>query len=224
VDETLRRLLLGRLRAGQLPDLLDLSILQADLGRLVQNSLGVAPPCPVPLPPGPVQRNEWGACIVLEGDTVRFHHLCDGTPTGVVPPPECQADGHQPPTYAGYAHTHPPDDDGVPYPVFSADDFRSTLADTDNLALVCNGIEVFALVRTADQTQPRREADQAELAAWDGVYVAAAGRALSEAQAGTEDVALWDGLWQANREMCRRLGFALYYGDWGRPLALVHRP
>ena len=36
--------------------------------------------------------------------------------------------------------------------------------------------------------------------------------------------ALERALWQANRELCRELGFAFYGGAWGQPLGLVFRP
>jgi hypothetical protein len=214
VDETLRRLLLGQLPGGELPHLLDLSALQPALAQLIQNSLGLAPPCPVPLPPGPGPRNEWGACIVLDGNTVRLEHVCEGDPQGVQPPPQCLPDGHQPLLYVGYAHTHPPDPQGVPYPGFSELDYSATLTDGDNLALACNGIEVFALVRTKDRTQPRRLPDDVEFADWQQLRTGLLATCTSSAAA----------LWEFNRTMCARLGFALYYGRWGQPLACVFRP
>jgi GNAT superfamily N-acetyltransferase len=123
----------------------------------------------------------------------------------------------------------PDDVTGKPYLGFSERDFRGTLADGDHLALVCNGPEVFALVRTQDRTQSRRVAGDSEFKSWEQLYDGLIERARSEMAVDPEarqrgSVLPNRALWQANREMCRRLGFAFYQGLWRQPLVLRYRP
>jgi hypothetical protein len=130
----------------------------------------------------------------------------------------------------GFVHIHLPDEaTGMPYLGFSERDFRGTLVDGDNLALVCNGPEVYALVRTADRTQPRRVPDDQEFRSWEELYDNLIRQARREMAADPEvqrsgSDALNRALWEANREMCQRLGFAFYAGRWGQPLVRVFRP
>ena len=201
----------GRLNSYQLPNEFSVWDLDESYGELCRRSRQ-----------GQV---EWGGCIVLKDDLLCVEHLVMGWTDGV-DPLDSPADHEH---YIGFAHVHLPDDDGIPYFGFSDRDFRGTLADGDNLALVCNGDEVFALVRTSDLTQRRRDANETEFAEWTRVY----GDLIQEAQ---REAALKSGvqirkkfalnsiLLQANREMCRRLGFALYGGVWGKPLNLLYRP
>jgi hypothetical protein len=144
--------------------------------------------------------------------------------------PNCQPDDrdhHS--SFVGFAHVHLPDSEtGQPYLGFSDRDFLGTVADGDNLALVTNGPEVFALVRTADCTLPRQDVDDGEFRAWTQLYDDVIGKArdemASEATAGTcRTEALDRALWQANRELCDRLGFAFYRGLWGEALSLIFR-
>jgi hypothetical protein len=100
---------------------------------------------------------------------------------------------------------------------FSARDYRGTLADGDNLALVTNGEEVFALVRTADCTAPRQRVNHSELASWEMRYDHAVSRGRSTGRLDEE-------LWKVNLEICERLGYAFYRGMWGEPLLRVYRP
>jgi hypothetical protein len=142
--------------------------------------------------------------------------------------PNCSPDDHD--RYVGFAHIHLPDGaTGQPYLGFSECDFRGTLADGDHLALVCNGLEVFALVRTQDRTQPRRVASDSEFKSWEQLYDDLIERARSEMAADPEarqrgSVLLNRALWQANRELCRRLDFTFYQGLWREPLVLRYRP
>src|SRR5581483_7913016 len=118
--------------------------------------------------------------------------------------------GHSPPEYAGFCHTHPADATGRPVFGFSALDYRASLADGDNLALVCNGPHVFALVRT-DMTEPRRVAPAAEIGRWRRIYDDQFRRARErmEADPGAHH-ALDKALLEANRLLCLELRFALY--------------
>lgn len=108
-------------------------------------------------------------------------------------------------------------------------DSRATLADGDHLSLVCDGPEVFALVRTLYRTQPPRVPDDTEFARWNKFYddaMAQARRAMTSDPAvrrrGSD--ALNRALWQANQQMCQLLGFAFYRGLWGQPLVCMFRP
>jgi hypothetical protein len=142
--------------------------------------------------------------------------------------PICRPADH--PSYVGFAHTHLPDSStGEPYLGFSDRDYRATLADGDNLALVTNGPEVFALVRTADCTVPLQEVDDSEFEGWTELYDEVMGKAQQEMRLaatsrtrGTD--ALNRALWQVNRELCQRLGFAFYRGLWGAGLRLLFQP
>ena len=199
------------------PRSIDLWELEDDLGELRRRSLEVPPE----------EQVEWGACIVLQDGRLRLVHQVQGWKDGVAP--KCAPEEHDD-TYVGFAHIHLPDDvTGRPYPGFSERDFRGTLADGDNLALVCNGPEVYALVRAADRTQPRRSPDDQEFRQWERLYddlIAEARREMASYPASQHrgSDALNRALWQANRELCRRLGFTFYRGLWGQPLILVFRP
>ena len=78
MDETLRRLLGGQLRAAELPDPLDLDPLWQELAELCHLSLGATPQgltTPLPFADGQVER---GACILLSGGTARLEHWVKG--------------------------------------------------------------------------------------------------------------------------------------------------
>jgi hypothetical protein len=210
-------------RAFELPAQLDLRPLWDGLADLCQGSLGVPPGGPLPRPWCVGGWVEWGACLVHNGRGTLLDHYAQGWDLGVNPLPACVPDGHPPPDYAGYAHTHLPLANGRTYPGFSALDYRASLADGDHLALVCNGPEVFALARTQDATQPRRVAGEEEFQQWQGTYeeCLAQARAARGSRGGDP---LVRGLGQANLDMCRLLGFAFYAGAWGQPLHLIYRP
>lgn len=198
MDALLERLCQGQVTAGQLPAALEVWRLEAGFDELRRRAAahGV----------------EWGSCIIWEDGGLALADPVAGWPTGVSP--ACPPPVHV--AYVGFAHVHLPDPvTGKPYMGFSDRDFRATLADGDKLSLVTNGGEVFALVRTEDATLPAQVIGGAEFESWELLFqdaVANAGVALDAA------------LWQVNRELCRRLGFAFYRGLWGERLELVFRP
>jgi hypothetical protein len=167
---------------------------------------------------------EYGACTVVEPLRLDLTHQVRGTETSITP--DCRSEGHD--WYAGFAHTHLPDwETGQPYMGFSDQDYRATLADGEILSLVCNGPEVFALVRSSDCTSPRRRIGRQEFEEWCGLYDAAiskARREIEETKSGDQSDALDRCLWEVNREICRRLGLAFYQGRFGEPLQIVYRP
>ena len=216
LDPALRRLLTGQLTSTQLPSILDLGVLTDGLDDLCARSLGVSIG----------EHVEWGACIVMDAGGLSLVHHVAGSSDAVtaLDAPEDHA------AYVGFAHVHLPDlVDGKPYLGFSERDFRATLADGDSLSLVCNGPDVFALVRTADCAQPRGVPGEEEFKGWEQLYddaIRGARRemALERAAHGTASDALNRALWQVNRELCRRLGLAFYRGQRGQPLTRTFRP
>jgi len=217
MDDLLRQLVQGQLKSGQLPRTINVWDLEEGLDDLRRRSLDVPPS----------QQVEWGRCIVLQDERLQLaHHPVRGWDEGV--DPECSPEEHE--HYVGFAHIHLPDAiTGKPYLGFSERDFQGTLVDGDNLALVCNGSEVFALARASDCAKPRRVPDMAEFASWEKLYDDLIGQARGEMASDPRarersSIALNHALRQANREMCRRLGFAFYRGLWGQPLVLVYRP
>jgi len=211
MDDLLRQLAQGQLKSGQLPRTIDVWDLEEGFDDLRRCAFG--------------DQVEWGGCIVIEDNRLQLAHQVSGWDEGVNP--NCKLEDHL--LYVGFAHIHLPDPiTGKPYLGFSERDFRGTLVDGDNLALVCNGPEVFALVRASDCTA-RQVPDAAEFASWeklfDDLIERARGAMASDPQARERgSIALNRALWQANREMCRRLGFAFYRGLWGQPLLLAYRP
>lgn len=204
----------GRLLSAQLPVRLDLSDLEVSFGRLRANSLEAG------------KEVEWGGCIVFDGKRAWLEHLTSGDAEGVAP---CCPPGHA--GCVGFAHSHLPDLSGFPGPYFgfSASDYRAGFECGDRLALVTNGPEVFALVRTADRTPPPRRIPNEEFSRWEAMYVSAVRKAVCDVEnavaAGrpSED-ALDRRLLEVNRKLCGLLGFALYRGLWGRPLSLIFDP
>ncbi len=149
VDLTFLQLVQGQLASHQLPSAIDIWDLENVLDDLRRRSLKVPP----------AQQIEWGACLVLQEDRLHLVHQISGWKEGVTP--HCAPQEHE--HYVGYVHTHLPDQEtGRPYLGFSELDFRATLADGDTISLVCNGPAVFALVRTADRTQPCQVIDDQE--------------------------------------------------------------
>jgi hypothetical protein len=211
MDDTLRDLVQGRLASHQLPRAIHVWDLEEGLGDLRHLSFH--------------EQVEWGGCIVLEESRLRILHPVCGRKDGVEP--ACAPEEHA--GYVGFAHIHLPDEGGVPYFGFSERDFRATLVDGDNLALVSDGAEVYALVRTADRTQPPRIPGTLEFEVWERLYEDWIRQARDqmaadpEAQRAGSD-ALNRALLDANKEMCRRLGFALYAGTWGQALVRLYRP
>jgi len=194
------RLARGQLCVAELPDAVDLSDLLDELDDLRRRAQA--------------QGVEWGACLRADTERLEICDLVAGWADGVTPRCLC----NESPGYAGFAHVHLPDAvGGRPYFGFSELDFRATLADGDNLALVTNGPEIFVLVRTADCTLPRQIIEENEFDEWDRMYAEALHRGR---RLGTLNACLWE----VNRELCRRLGFALYAGAWGDPLACVYSP
>ena len=173
MDDILRQLMQGRLNSGQLPPAINIWDLEEGLDELRRRSLDVPPH----------QQVEWGGCIVLQEDRLQLVHTVKGWKEGV--DPNCLPDDHD--RYVGFAHIHLSDGvTGQPYLGFSECDFRGTLADGDHLALVCNGPEVFALVRTQDRTQSRRVAGDSEFKSWEQLYDDLIERARSEMAADPE--------------------------------------
>lgn len=155
---------------------------------------------------------EWGACLDLgtEGlslvDEVRGDQHCVA--------PLC-APLAKDPHYIGFAHVHLPDPCwGGRYIGFSASDYRATLADGDRLALVHNGEETFALVRTT-ATMPPHRIQEEEYCEWVEMF----NTALRAAP-----LSINQKLWEVNCELCRRLGFAFYRGRFGEPLQRIYQP
>jgi hypothetical protein len=230
VDEQLRRLLLGELRVGELPPRLDLAPVWSGLAELCRRSLGMEPGDSARLLQRSNGQVEWGGCVLVDGTVVLMSHQVPGGPDHVDPHPDCTPTGHAPLVYGGFAHVHLPHSQfGGVYPGFSQWDYRASMADGDNLAVACNGVEVFALARTIDATQPRGEPSGEVFASWLEVYrqVNQKARAAMAADlAGGQPARdLLEGeLYQANRQLCLELGLAFYAGRWGQPLVLVFRP
>jgi len=215
MDAELIQFVLGQLMASQLPPSVDLSMLRADIHELCSKSLRVAPGNPHLLRPPDDDQAEWGGCIVMADGSLHVVDHVKGTATAVAS--KCDPKKHNPRPYVGFAHTHLPDDTGIPYSGFSERDFAATLCDGDKLALVCNGRDVFALVRTPDCTEPPRLPTVRELDRWARRY-----DRLIDCEKNT----LAEALWLANRQMCKELGFAFYAGPWAQPLRLelIYRP
>lgn len=215
MNDLMQELVQGQLRSHQLPRDLHVWDLEEAFGALRRCSLEGT------------RRVEWGGCLALQEARLRIPHPVAGWAEGVNP--ACEPENTEHETYVGFAHIHLPDAHGQPYPGFSALDFRGSLVDGDHLALVCNGPEVFALVRTADCTEPRRAPADREWQGWERLYddlIKQARRDMAADPAARRQgsAALHQALWLANREMCQRLGFALYHGLWGQPLARLFRP
>ena len=199
------RLVRGQLTSSELPAELappGLSEILSELYRLGLSAAGFSP-----------HRVEWGACLVVVQDQIaRGHSPVQGTATGVGP--ACCPEGH--PAYVGFAHTHPPDEYG-PLVGLSAEDFRATVVDGDSLAMACNGPEVFALVRSADCTVPRTIPSDRTFGNWRRRYSAVI-------RYWTSGVGRDEAFYRANEELCERLGFAFYRGEYGQPLKRIFRP
>jgi len=198
MDDVQRLLCRGRIKGGRLPHQLHIWSLKEAFAGLRDRARadGV----------------EWGSCIELRADGLVLPDPVPGVPDGV--DPRCPPPVHT--VYVGFAHVHLPDPEtGKPYFGFSDRDYRGTLNDGDSLALLTNGPEVFALVRTADYTLPPQAVSDAEFRRWERLYedaLATTGAALDRALAGV------------NFEICRRLGLAFYSGAWGEPLERVYQP
>lgn len=218
MDDTLQQLVQGQLASHQLPRAIDVWDLKDSLDDLRRQSLQ-APAA---------QQVEWGSCIVVQANRLHLMHQVSGWKDGVNP--QCTPEDQEHGSYVGFAHIHLPDTTtGQPYPGFSERDFQGTLVDGDQLSLVCNGPEVFALARTKDCTRPRQVPDSTEFASWERLYDDAILQARREMAANLQarqrsSNTLNRALWHVNREMCKRLGFALYRGLWGQPLVCVFRP
>jgi len=210
-----RRLVTGKVRSAELPPTLLLADINGSLADLCRCCFD-----------GPGEEKvEWGICIVLRGDRLHMPeaHRTQGCVDSV--DPNCDPTNSDPEhreEYVGFAHTHPWVD-GEPYPGFSRFDFRASLFDGDCLSLVCNGPGLFALVRTSDCTRPRQTILSEEFMRWQRIYdelIAMESRCPSKTSA-------WSCLWEANRIMCEKTGYALYYGDSWREagaLDLLYRP
>ena len=201
--DVLQRLCQGQLKVSELPAALEVWDLKAGYDQLRQSAFA--------------EGVEWGACVVWESEQLRIQHTSRGWASGVnsACDPPCHA------TYAGFLHVHlPAPETNKPYLGFSDRDFRATLADGDNLALVTNGEEVFALVRVTDATLAPQVIDGAEFKEWERMY----GDCVAAARGDPAGEALNRGLWKVNRELCRRLGLAFYRGLWGEPLECVYKP
>lgn len=160
------------------------------------------------------QQVEWGSCIHCVEDRLALGHPTGGCADSVAP--LCEPEHHN--RYVGFAHVHLPDStSGLPFFGFSELDYRAALADGAIVSLVCNGPQVFAMVRTLDRSVPRQIVPEHEFAQWQALYQAA----FDEAR---QDKALDRHLWLANREICRRLGLAFYCGLFGQPLSILYRP
>jgi hypothetical protein len=229
-EASLRRLLRGELSLAHLPQQLDLRPLWEDLAELCRLSLGVEPgQVTEPFARTPKQK-VYGACIVVGDGPVKLGHRSVGWADGVDPAPECVPERHEPPHYAGFVFTRLPDPvDGSLLFGFGPLDFRSALIDGDNLAVVCNGRDVFALVRTRDGTQPSRIPSDDEGDRWMERFQAAFDAANARLERlpphrrkSSDALAL--ALQDANRDLCEELGFTLYGGEWGRPLYLLYQP
>ena len=216
MEDTLRRLAQGQVPSSQLPRAFSVDDLRLGLAELCHRAFKILP------------QAEWGACILLQGDHLRLTHHVGGWKTGVTP--NCEPGEHRDGVYVGFVHVHLPDKaSGKHYMGFSSQDYRATLADGDNLALVCNGPEVYALVRTSDKTRKPEIVGDKEFSDWQDLYstfIQQAKAALgSTRRTRTASGAILDqALWQANREICIRLGFAFYRGLWGDPLVRVLQP
>jgi hypothetical protein len=230
MDECILQLLRGQLLLNKLPARLDLTPVWESLEKLCHKSLMV-PGNRHFLPSLVDGQVEWGSCLVLRNgeESVHLFHQNPGSVEDVDRHPSCFATDHTPPVYAGFAHTHLPVR-GKPHPPgFSAGDYDVTLADGDNLALVCNGPSVFALARIADFTEPRRVPDDTELNRWKELYKTAFAdtKMVSASDPNTRvfgSDAVSVALWKVNQQMCEDLGFAFYLGAWGQPLDLVYQP
>lgn len=257
-------LLRGGLPASKLPRMFSLADIQTDLAELCKNSLGVHPPLPPPIITE-ARFNEWGACLLVtnngSGWKIEVRDKIEGETDCVKP--TCKPDDHQPPVWTGYAHTHPPIPVDVsvpgittrcfPYPGFSSIDYVSTLTDGDNVALVCNGVQVFALVRN-DRTEARKNVSTESLKEWKELELFLVDEAkrialgnetpadeihptrqsatarlhkLIRQHTGTNRAAycVIDAARMAfNFHMCAELKFAFYQGEWGGRVFSVLAP
>ena len=158
---------------------------------------------------------EWGGCIVYCGGALSIPHPVRGTKDSVGPSAECQAAKH-PGCFAGFLHVHLNDDElGGAYPGFSGADYRAMMVSGIRLALVTNGPEVFALVRPGPAR--RQLVSDRECLMWRQMY-------HERIEEGKRSGTIGAKLWEANQEMCRKLGLAFYRGLWGKPLVCMFSP
>ena len=204
------RMLLGQLRSVELPGSIEIDSIEKDFGQLKADAFR--------------EGREWGGCLVFHEGRLDLVDPAPGWKTEVSPKRDLTGD----PNYVGFAHVHLPDDATLqPYLGFSERDYRGTVADGDRLALVTNGPEVFALVRSRDMTVPRQEIAGSEFSDWEKMYDRAAALSREEMRRsgkGRASIAFNRALLDVNLYLCERLGFAFYRGDWGRPLRQVFRP
>lgn len=160
MNDDLLKIILGNGNIRDLPDKLDLTPLRHQFLALCEDCYQVAkfPVDPARLP-NPRLLVEHGSCMVWANNEVMIMpHRTRGTASIINPRHDCHSPKeHCPPGYIGFAHTHVHDEDRVPHPAgFSDTDFNATVADEDKLALVTNGMEIFALVRLETSPVPGR--------------------------------------------------------------------
>ena len=129
----------------------------------------------------------------------------------------------------GFVHVHLPLDLGfaqdIRYIGFSASDYRGSVQDQDRLALVTNGDEVFALVRTVG-TPSIAKFSKKDFEEWDWRYTHALAQAKADIENGGASAsdAVNRRLYEVNEYLCQLLQFGFYAGLWGEPIELVYRP
>lgn len=156
---------------------------------------------------------EYGGCLILRDGAVAIPeaHRVGGSRNGVSPKRDCYPNAgcaEHSEIYLGFAHTHPWIR-GESYPGFGALDFRASLFDGDSFALVCNGHQVFALVRTRDCTSRERVVPATEVDRWMRIYQS---RTAPNGEQLTGE-ALGRAVWDANIILCQDTGYALYVSD-----------
>jgi hypothetical protein len=197
MDAIWRRLIAGQLTPSELPEELDLPDVLSDVERLWQLTAK--------------DRKEHGACIVLdEHDRLRVDHEVAGEERGVNPMHRV-SDYHD---HLGFFHTHPLQLDGTEQVGFSEKDFAGALEDGEKLSVVCSGNKVFALVRT-EKTRLPAPVSQQEENEWGAVFKQYLDdNSLTEGEAQR----------QATIDLCCRLGFAFYAGEFGHLLRRASMP
>lgn len=183
----------GGLRATQLPQTIELASIREGIFELWRR--------------GQESNVEVGACLIGSDSAMELAHVTTGTRTGVRP--GCRRAEHV--GLLGFVHTHPPEiGSDMTYPGFSPGDYVKLLRDGDGMAMVCNGMDVFVLVRTRETVKYSSEIEPEVTSYWKRLTHMPEHGVDEWMSFGFGDVE--SAIWRANRLACARLNLGFYAG------------